>query len=461
MEGWRGMQPTRSPRPFDDSAPLASSSLRLFDSSPPRFPASPTRARRCPLSARSSFSPLSGSVARSSRALRQLRALAAMGAAVQVLAFDQPARFAELDLGPHVRLRALARPGGSGPPFFWTAHRLFRRAALQIPAAAYHASDLYTLPAMGAAATRHRARLVYDSREWYVGLDDTAGRPHVALVWGAVERLGIRRADAVFTVNAAIADRLARRYRTARPHVVRNVSEHAAQAPTGQLRARLGLPPDRPLALYQGLFRNGRGLEELIAAMADVPEADLVLIGEGPEEDALRQLAAERLGARAHFVPFTEPDQLLALTADADLGCIPILPLTESLRLALPNKVFEYAAAGLPILAGSGIRPLADLVQAHGAGPVVDPSDRAALVKALREGLLDEVGARALPVGCPSVARIGVVGAGERALSRAVCRAARTRAVHARRHRARPGPPSPRPVSAAGPCRPMARRLPV
>ena len=335
-----------------------------------------------------------GLVARSSRALRQLRALAEAGAAVQVLAFDAPDAFAALALGPHVSLEPMARPEGSGPPFFWKAHRLFRQTALAIPAAAYHASDLYTLPAMAAAARRHGGALVYDSREWYVGLDDTAGRPHVALVWGTVERLAIRRADAVFTVNGAIADRLAQRYRIGRPHVVRNVSEHAAQPPTGRLRERLRLAPDRPLAPYQGLFRNGRGLDLLIDAMAGVPEADLVLIGEGPEEAALRHRAADRLSARAHFVPFTEPDRLLALTADADLGCIPIVPLTESLRLALPNKVFEYAAAGLPILAGSGIEPLADLVREHGAGPVADPSDPAALTAALREGLLDE-GARA------------------------------------------------------------------
>ena len=333
-----------------------------------------------------------GSVARSSRALRQIRALAEMGAAVRVLAFDAPDRFDGLGLGEAVSLQRLARPRGSGPPFFWKAHRLFRRTARQIPAAVYHASDLYTLPGMAAAARRHGGLLVYDSREWYVGLDDTAGRPHVALFWGAVERAAIRQADAVFTVNGAIADRLATRYRIARPHVVRNVSEHPAQAPTGALREQLGLPPGRPLALYQGLFRAGRGLDLLVGAMARVPEADLVLIGEGPEEDALRRRAAQvhgRAGARVHFVPFTEPDQLLRLTADADLGCIPILPLTESLRLALPNKVFEYAAAGLPILAGSGIEPLAALVREHGAGPVADPSDEEALVEALQMGLLD------------------------------------------------------------------------
>ena len=127
--------------------------------------------------------------------------------------------------------------------------------------------------------------------------------------------------------------------------------------------------------------------------MADVPEADLVLVGEGSEEPALRALAAERAGdgraGRVHFVPFTPPDALVALTADADLGAIVAVPITESLRLGLPNKVFEYAAAGLPVLAGSGIEPLRDLVVGTGAGEAVDPTDRPALVAALRRMLLD------------------------------------------------------------------------
>ena len=177
--------------------------------------------------------------------------------------------------------------------------------------------------------------------------------------------------------------------RIARPTVVRNVPGRAVVEPTGALRARLGVGAGRPLVLYQGLFRPGRGLAELVDGMADVPEADLVLIGEGSEEAALRALAADRLGPRAHFVPFTPPDALAALTADADVGAIAALPITESLRMGLPNKVFEYAAAGLPVLAGSGIEPLRDLVVQTGAGEAVDPTDRPALVAALRRMLLD------------------------------------------------------------------------
>jgi glycosyltransferase involved in cell wall biosynthesis len=334
---------------------------------------------------------LVGDVRSSSRALRQLRALRTLGLTVEVLTFGPPLtdRLGEgLPLDTRLRARVLPAPGGRGPRFFWAAHRLFRAAALAAPAAVYHASDLHLLPALAAAARRHRARLVYDAREYYAGLDVAAARPWVGLAWGAVERAFAPRADLVLTVNDAIADRLAARRGIARPVVIHNVAERWSVPERGALRVRLRLAPGRPVVLYQGLFRPGRGLDHLIAAMAGVPGADLVLIGEGPEEADLRR-RAEGLGGRVHFLPFTPPDALAALTADADLGAIPVLPISESHRMGLPNKLFEFAAAGLPILAGVGVEPMCALVARYGAGPIVDPRDHGALADAVRAALFD------------------------------------------------------------------------
>lgn len=338
-----------------------------------------------------------GDVTGSSRALRQLRVLAAAGVRVRVVAFGEVREPAALPDG--VEIVPLAMPVARGPRLFWEAHRALVRTLRDLPADAYHASDLYVLPALARAARQRGVPLVYDAREWYAGLDAAHRRPWVGWAWGAVESRFAPRCALVLTVNDAIADRLAAERHVPRPTVVRNVAERARVQPTGALRARLGLPPDRPLALYQGLLRPGRGLRQLVEAMADVPEADLVLIGEGSEEEALRALVAERLPGRAHLLPFTPPDQLATLTPDADVGVATIEPLTESLRLALPNKLFEYAAAGLPVLAGSGVEPMRDLVEQTGAGEAVDPADRPQVVAALRRMLLDEEARRGYRAG--------------------------------------------------------------
>ena len=314
----------------------------------------------------------------SSRALRQLRALVELGADVRVLAVG-----ALGDALPDgVEAEMLPRPPGRGPLWFWRAHRAVRARAIRRPAALYLASDLYVLPALADAAEAHGGALVFDSRELYAALDASAGRPLVARTWQAVERRHIRRADAVLTVGDRIADELARAYGIARPTVIPNVPDTPAPAPSDRLRRELAIPDDgRTLVLYQGLFRAGRGLPALLSAARDVDGVRLALIGEGPLDAELRERAAS-LGDRARVHPFVHPSALPAFTVGADATACLIEPLTESLRLSLPNKLFESLHAGVPVIA-SPLPEIRRVVETYGVGTLADPSDVGAVVASL------------------------------------------------------------------------------
>ena len=323
-----------------------------------------------------------GDVTGSSRALRQIRELDALGVSVQVVQ-TVPSRDPGA-LPQPVRVQVV-QVGGGGPRGFWRAHRAVRRAVRSHPAGLYLASDLYTLPALAEAARQRGAALVYDSRELYAALDSSAGRPWVSAVWQAVERRWIRRADAVLTVGDAIADRLTGAYGIPRPVVLANAPPATVDRDRGRLAAALALPDDgRMVVLYQGLFRAGRGLETLIEAARHVGGVRLVLIGEGALEPQIRASGAA-LGDRLVLHPFVPPDRLSTLTPGADLGACLIEPLTESLRLSLPNKLFEYLAAGVPVLAS----PLPEIraVVDHGVGLLADPASPAAVAAALRHSL--------------------------------------------------------------------------
>ena len=340
---------------------------------------------------------LTGDVRRNSRALRQLGALEQMGCTVEVLTFgsgegDLPGADAASEPGPGgavregaVHFRTLPQPPGGGPRFFARVHQSFRREALRVPARVYHASDLYVLPAMRAAARRHGARLAYDARELYPHVGATAGRPWARLFWYLIEGAHIRRADAVFTVNESIAEELARTYGIAPPTVIPNTPPTQRVTRSRWLHERTGLSPDVVLVLYQGYLKKGRGCERLVEAMAEVEGAALVFLGEGPLEPALEaRVRRLGLGRRVRFLPMVPPGELLHVTASADVGACLIEGITRSLHLSLPNKLFEYLMAGVPVLA-SDLPEIRRVVAGHDVGRLVDWRDGAALVRVLQE----------------------------------------------------------------------------
>ncbi len=327
---------------------------------------------------------LTGDVTRNSRALRQLRGLVGLGCRVTAITFVRSEPLAAE--APGVILRPLAHPPGSGPRYFREIHRRLAEAIRNEPADIYHASDLYTLPALSAAARKSGARLVFDSRELYPHVAATAGRPWVRLFWHLIQMRFVPRADLVYTVSDSIADRLRDTYGIPRPVVTHNVPERKAPVKrTDCLRRALPLLSDLPVVLHQGRIQNHRGCAFLVDAFREVPDASLVFLGDGPLrpelETRVRQLG---LADRIHFLDPVPPSALLEVTASADIGVTLLEDTCLNHRFALPNKLFEYLQAGLPVLA-SDLPEIRRVVLPFNVGRTVDPSNRRELVRTLRE----------------------------------------------------------------------------
>ena len=157
----------------------------------------------------------------------------------------------------------------------------------------------------------------------------------------------ISGAAAVLTVSGGIAEALVRLYRLAeQPTVVRNMPEFREVACHAVDGRRIGL-------LYHGLVTPGRGLEGLVAAIADCrPEFSLTIRGPAaPGYGAhLRQIAAAReVEHRIEFAPALMPDQLVDAAAESDIGVFALPNSSLHNMLALPNKFFEYIMAGLAL----------------------------------------------------------------------------------------------------------------
>ncbi len=269
--------------------------------------------------------------------------------------------------------------------FLWSFVAHVRRVRPDI----VHAHDAAMLLPGILGARLTRARLVYDSHELATSVPYRE-RPWAVFV-GAIERLVVPRCAAVITVSEGIARRLRQRYRLPRtPCVVRNVS---ALAPDGRagLRASLGIAAATPLVLHQGAPAPARGCEVLIEAVAGLPDVRLAFLGDpepgyGAELRAL--IAARGMSEQVRMLPSVALQDLLAHTAEADVGVTLLQDTCLNHRLALPNKLFEYIAAGVPVVAAA-LPETQRLVEAYRVGWCAAPEDPAAVAEALRAALRD------------------------------------------------------------------------
>jgi len=217
--------------------------------------------------------------------------------------------------------------------------------------------DLPALQAGAELAAERNVPLVYDAHELY---PEQASFSRVQKkICAAAEAQWIKQADLVFAVNQSIAQEMARRYQISGPVTLLNAIDPPAEfdpdARYNLLREKLNLPNERRILLFQGGFAPHRNLEQLVAAMRHVkiPDVDLVMMGPGDFAEKLKQSAASSglLDKRIYFLPAVPQSELLQHSASADIGIIPYPHVDLNSLYCTPNKLFEFIAAGLPMLA--------------------------------------------------------------------------------------------------------------
>jgi glycosyltransferase involved in cell wall biosynthesis len=166
------------------------------------------------------------------------------------------------------------------------------------------------------------------------------------------------------------------------------IGENRRRSP---LRDVLGAKQLERIILYQGGIKVQRGLVKVVEAMPHLPpDAIFAILGYGPDGSTIQERARE-LGVadRVRILPAVPQRDLIAHTAGADIGIIPILNICRSYDLCSPLKLYEFIAAGLP-LAVSNLAQLAWYVRSRALGEVFDPENPREIAHALRHLLEDE-----------------------------------------------------------------------
>jgi glycosyltransferase involved in cell wall biosynthesis len=259
-----------------------------------------------------------------------------------------------------------------------------------------HAHDVHMIGIAERAVARARFRgrsvmWIYDAHEYVQGLARYTRR--IIGAWTDLENEYIRRADRVITVSAPLAELLVSDYRLPRsPDLVLNIPiVRTDQRDAMTIREAIGLPNKTPLVVYSGGVDANRGVHTLIEAIGRLPGIHLGLVVNARTNYLLTLLEVASRGGfedRIHVVGFVDPDKVVSYLAGASIGAIPISSSKMNHQIALPNKLFEYLNARLPVVVSDN-KAMSDLVTENGVGEVFVAEDSEDLAVALRRVLAD------------------------------------------------------------------------
>jgi glycosyltransferase involved in cell wall biosynthesis len=328
-----------------------------------------------------------------SRVLKEAMSLSKLGYRITIIAWDRQAEYApHEELTSHlqvIRIQMVRSHYGIGARQFFPLLHFWREAAFilnELQPRLLHCHDFDTLPLGMFLGLRHHIPVIYDAHEYYADLvatrlNSAIGKLMVSSI-RKIEPWLVRRADAVITVD----ENLAAYYRSLNTQVSvvgHYPSRNFTKAPSAVFsRSELNLVYHGRLSVNRGLLLYLDILRELLAA--GIPSR-LHLAGVYTPISEKDLFMESSRGVRGAIIDYgwVSFDKVPELLCQADVGLVLLQPEPRYIA-ALPVKLFEYMAVGLPVLA-SDFPSIQQVVSKAQCGATIDPTSSQAAIQILKE----------------------------------------------------------------------------
>ncbi len=215
------------------------------------------------------------------------------------------------------------------------------------------ACDFFSLPAAVSIKKNTDSILIYDSREIYSALGSLQNKQIKQWILSKIELHFARFVDKIIVTGQLDKNYLEKYFQKSYDyHIIMNVPFLREKANADLIRFEFNISNSKKILLYQGAILDGRGIMPIVDAIKDMNDIVFLVIGDGPQKEKYFNESIDLIKSKkVFFAPSVNYSELHNWTCSADIGTALFEPISLSYNLALPNKLFEYIMAEIPVVA--------------------------------------------------------------------------------------------------------------
>lgn len=208
--------------------------------------------------------------------------------------------------------------------------------------------------------------LVFDSHEIFSELPSLKKGSLQKFVWKQLEKFLIPKLKNFYTVSESYANWFNQSYGKS-PKIIKNVPLKS------NVKEDVIKNTNPKIIIYQGAVNYSRGIDKMILAMRYLKNIKLWIVGDGPFLEEYKTLTVnEKLKNKVFFHGRVKPTDLKELTQQALIGLSLEQDNGLSYRYALPNKIFDYIHAGIPILGSIDLPEVKSVINNYKIGELIE-----------------------------------------------------------------------------------------